>query len=179
MVVNLGWVVLRSILGGLMFAHGATKFLPIFGGQRFKDTAGFVRAMGFRPAPFWALCLAAAETLGGLAMAFGFLTPLAALVLCAVMWVAIAKVHAVHGLWAKDGGFEYNLLILAACVAFALAGAGAWSVDASYNVIVPYAHRIFAAGFIAEALIAAGLYFHSSIARRPVSQTSSTQAQAA
>jgi|GEM_PF-978010 putative oxidoreductase len=179
MVVNLGWVVLRIILGGLMLAHGVTKFLPIFGGHRFKDTAGFMRAMGFRPASFWAFCLVAGETLGGLAMAFGFLTPLAALVLCAVMWVAIAKVHASKGLWAKDGGYEFNLLILAACVAFALAGAGAWSVDAYYNVVLPYAHRIFAAGFVVEALIAAGLYFQTYVAHRPVSQSPSTQPQAA
>jgi uncharacterized membrane protein YciS (DUF1049 family) len=73
-------------------------------------------------------------------------------------------------LWAKDGGFEYTLLIMAACVAFALAGAGAWSVDAYYHVVVPYVQRIFAAGFIIEALIAAGFYLQSHVSCRPASR---------
>jgi len=52
-----------------------------------------------------------------------------------VMVVAIAKVHAVNGLFMNWGGqqkgegFEYHVLVLAITVAIMIAGSGAWSVD--------------------------------------------------
>ena len=56
-------------------------------------------------------------------------TPLAAALLSAVMVIAIWTAHASKGLWAAEGGYEYNLVLLAAVFALSAIGAGAWSLD--------------------------------------------------
>jgi hypothetical protein len=47
--------------------------------------------------------------------------------------VAIATVHFSHGLFARDNGFEYPLLLLVSCLFFVLRGAGAVSLDALWS----------------------------------------------
>ena len=73
----------------------------------------------------------AGEFFGGLGLALGFLTRLAALGPVCTMLVAILTVHVGHGLLAKNGGFEYPLVLLLASAFFAINGAGAWSLDAA------------------------------------------------
>jgi putative oxidoreductase len=46
------------------------------------------------------------------------------------MVTAIGSVHLPKGFWVTDGGFEYNLMILASSAALAFAGPGAYSLDA-------------------------------------------------
>src|SRR5690348_4956055 len=50
-----------------------------------------VERMGFRPAALWAAASVAAEFIGGIALAVGFLTPLVAASLVGQLFVAIAK----------------------------------------------------------------------------------------
>jgi putative oxidoreductase len=63
-------------------------------------------------------------------LAVGFLTRVAALGPLCTMLVAIITVHSGHGLLAKNGGFEYPLLLLLVSLFFALNGAGRLSLDA-------------------------------------------------
>ena len=54
---------------------------------------------------------------------------LAASVLTATMLTAINRVHKKNGPWASDGGFEYNLVLIALVTALAETGPGSPSVD--------------------------------------------------
>jgi putative oxidoreductase len=51
--------------------------------------------------------------------------------LIATMLTAINRVHLKNGPWVSDGGYEYNLVLIAAALALAETGPGAISVDAA------------------------------------------------
>jgi len=51
-------------------------------------------------------------------------TPLAAAMLIATMTVAIITVHWSKGVWTTEGGYEYNLVLVAAAFCVACTGAG-------------------------------------------------------
>ena len=57
------------------------------------------------------------------------------------MLVAILKVHASKGLWSQNGGFEYNLVLIAVMVVFGLIGAGRYSLDRHLPLALPRPHR--------------------------------------
>jgi putative oxidoreductase len=90
-----------------------------------------------RPVTFWAWVAALAEFLGGLALAVGFLTPLASFAIVGSMLVALATVHLARGFWNTQGGIEFPLLVLAAAVALAMTGPGAYSVDHWLKIALP------------------------------------------
>ena len=64
-----------------------------------------------------------AECSGAL-LALGFLTPLASFGIVSAMFVAIWVAHSMKGFWVGNGGYEYNLLIVAAAVTIAATGPG-------------------------------------------------------
>jgi putative oxidoreductase len=127
--VNLGLLVLRLVIGLLFVGHGAQKLWGSFGGHGLAGTGGFFEGLGLRPGRLHAMLAGISELMGGVLMALGLLTPLAAAVLTAVMLTAILTVHASKGVWATEGGYEYNLVLLAAVFALSAVGAGAWSLD--------------------------------------------------
>ena len=69
-------------------------------------------------------------------MALGFLTPAAAASLIGVMSTAIRKVHGKNGPWVTDGGYEYNLVLIAIMVALADLGPGDLSLDHALGIEV-------------------------------------------
>jgi putative oxidoreductase len=71
----------------------------------------------------------ASETGGGLLLATGLLTPIGASAVTGSMIVAVRKVHADKGVWVTGGGYEYNLVLMAAAFAIAADGPGRWSLD--------------------------------------------------
>lgn len=127
--MNVGLLILRLIVGALLAGHGAQKLLGWFGGHGLDGTAGFFESLGLRPARVHAAIAGLAELVGGVLLALGLVTPVAALLITAVMTTAIITVHFSKGLWASGGGYEYNLVILAAVFALAGAGAGRYSLD--------------------------------------------------
>ena len=77
------------------------------------------------------IAIAWGELLGGFALLFGILTRLAAVGLLIIQVGAILTVTAARGFsFAAGGGFEYNIALIAMCVALVLTGGGAFSVDA-------------------------------------------------
>src|SRR5919206_4047881 len=126
--MSYGLLLLRVVLGGTLFAHGAQKLFGWFGGHGRQGTAGFFGSLGFRNAALMAVMAGLAET-GGILLAVGFLTPLAAFGIAVTMLVAIATVHWSKGFFAGNGGYEFNLLILASVVALAATGPGRVSND--------------------------------------------------
>ncbi len=127
-------LILRLMLGGVMFPHGAQKVLGLFGGQGFQATLdGMTTGLGL---PMAAVILVmAAEFLGSIGLVLGFVTRLAALGIAAVMGGAIYLAHLPHGFFmnwhgTQSGeGFEYHLLAIGMALALVITGAGRWSLD--------------------------------------------------
>ncbi len=71
-----------------------------------------------------------AETAGGLLLALGLATPVAAAMIVAVMMVAAVSVHLKHGFFAHNQGYEYTLVLAIAALTIAFTGPGPISLDA-------------------------------------------------
>jgi putative oxidoreductase len=129
--LEVGLLLLRVAVGGIMAAHGAQKLFGWWGGPGLKATAGMCGHLAYR-SPFRMACgLGLAEFGGGLALATGLLTPLGALAVTVVMLNAVYLVHWPKGFFATNGGYEFNLLIAASAVALAATGPGRYSLDAA------------------------------------------------
>jgi len=124
-----GRLVLRAAVGGLMMGHGLQKLTGSFGGPGLEGTGQMMESLGIHPAKQQAVAVALTETVGGGLTAAGFLNPLGPAMITGAMAVAIRKVHAPNGVWAQDGGFEYNAVLMAAAFALAAEGPGLLSLD--------------------------------------------------
>lgn len=127
-------LLLRVIVGGFFVGHGTQKLFGWFGGQGLEATAQGFEHLGMRPGRRNAIAAGVAEAGGGAALALGFATPLAASVLTATMLTAINRVHLKNGPWAGNGGYEYNVVLIAAVLALVEAGPGPVSLDASLGL---------------------------------------------
>jgi putative oxidoreductase len=127
--MNVAMLVLRLVVGLLFIGHGTQKLFGWFGGHGRAGTAQFFDSLGLRPGRRHALAAGLTEALGGLLLALGLVTPLAAAAITAVMVTAIATVHGAKGPWSTNGGYEYNLVLMACVFALSGVGAGAWSLD--------------------------------------------------
>jgi len=127
-------LILRVMLGIVMFPHGAQKLFGWFGGHGFAGTMSFFTDQRHIPA-FFAFLAIIAESLGSMGLIIGLFTRVAAFGIMCNMIVAISMVHWPHGFfmnWAgkqKGEGFEYHLLVIGMCLALMISGAGKWSVD--------------------------------------------------
>ncbi len=120
-----GLALLRWAVGGLFMAHGAQKLFGWFGGQGLEATAeGFEQGLQMAPGKRNALAAGISELGGGAALVTGVATPLAATALTSTMVTAIWKVHKDKGYFASEGGYEHNLVLIAAVAALADAGPG-------------------------------------------------------
>ncbi len=120
-------LILRLVVGGVMFGHGAQKLFGWFGGKGFEATVEGFAAMGMQPGFLWAGLAAVGETLGGILLMLGLLTRLAALNTAVIMAVAIIKVH--PSAFFLPTGMEYALTLLAASLVLIETGGGALSCD--------------------------------------------------
>lgn len=132
--MDLGLLVLRLVIGMTLAAHGSQKLLGWFGGFGIAGTGAFLEQLGFRPGRLHAALAGLAETAGGLLLAAGLLTPLAASAIVGVMLVAAGSVHWGKGFFLQSGGFEYTLVLAAGALAVAFTGPGAISLDRSLGI---------------------------------------------
>jgi putative oxidoreductase len=124
-----GLLLIRVALGGIVAAHGAQKLFGWFGGHGLAGTRGWLDTMGFKPARLQAVVVGLAEFGGGTLLVLGLLTPMGAAAVAGVMFVAIANVHWKNGFFNTGGGYEFNLLIVAAALGLAFTGPGEISID--------------------------------------------------
>jgi putative oxidoreductase len=118
-------LILRFGLAAIFIYHGWDKVT----GEGHQGGWAWANQMpGAPPAPAQA-AVAYGELAGGLAMAAGLLTRLAAIGLAFIMGGAIATVTGANGFNVLNHGYEYNFAILIICAAVLLTGAGPWSVD--------------------------------------------------
>ena len=129
-----GSLILRVVLGGVFFPHGAQKTLAWFGGHGLAPTVEFFNQAFAVPAPL-AYLVIAAEFLGAIALILGLLTRFAAFGMFAVMAGAIYLVHWQNGFfmnWAGNQageGIEYHLLVMGIALALMVRGGGRASLD--------------------------------------------------
>jgi putative oxidoreductase len=151
--MSTGLLILRLVIGLVLAGHGAQKLFGSFGGYGIAGTGGWLESLGFRPGKQMAVVTGLAELLGGLALAIGLVTPLAAAVVIGTMTVA-AWTHSANGLWGTNGGYELPLVNTAAAAALAFTGAGAYSLD---NALGLSWGNGWAIGAVALGLVAAGV----------------------
>ncbi|MFJ6479202.1 DoxX family protein [Streptomyces sp. NPDC091682] len=142
-----GLLLLRLVLGLTMAAHGSQKLFGWFGGGGISGTGQFFTASGYPAGDAMAVLAGLTETLGGLGLALGLLTPLAGAAVVGTLINAIA-VHGAGAFFAPEG-IEYELLLTVGAAALALTGPGRCAVDRFLPVL--RSHRL-AHGALALAL---------------------------
>ncbi|MEL7977867.1 DoxX family protein [Isoptericola sp. F-RaC21] len=124
----------RITIGGLFVAHGTQKLFGWFGGPGLDGTEGMMTALGYHPPRQQAVTAGVVEAGAGALLALGLGTPLAAAGLTGVMASAVRDVHASKGLWNSNGGYEYNLVLVAALADLAEGGPGELSLDRALGI---------------------------------------------
>lgn len=118
----LGVAVFRIIVGGVFVSHAIPKL------QDPESTRQFFGQVGFSGNMYEVYLALGIEIVAGSLLAIGLFTHLAALALTLFMgvatYVAIEKMDKEF-----EGGYEVDLLLLAACFMFYLMGAGIYSLD--------------------------------------------------
>ncbi len=134
--VDAAALVMRAALGLCFVAHGGQKLFGWFGGSGISGTTAFFRAVGISSPHAFAYVAGIAEFFGGIAIALGFLTTLAALGLVAEMLIAIATVAYSAGFFvtAQKIGWELNVYLIGLLVALLLIGPGKWSADSALGL---------------------------------------------
>jgi putative oxidoreductase len=127
--MNVGRLLLRVTVGTIFVEHGTQKLFGWFGGHGLDGTGQFFESVGLRPGRRHALAAGTAETSGGILLALGLATPLAAAELASVMVTALRTAIWRGGIKTGTGGYE--MLLLASALALAESGPGDWSVDAA------------------------------------------------
>jgi putative oxidoreductase len=112
------YALLRFVAGALFACHGAQKLFGAFGGQVMTGnplmlTAGVI------------------ELAGGILIALGLFTSIAAFVASGLMAVAYFKAHALNGFWPIENKGELAVLYCFLFLYLAARGSGALSVDAA------------------------------------------------
>ncbi|KOG56395.1 DoxX family protein [Streptomyces griseoflavus] len=135
---DIGLLLLRLAVGLIMAAHGAQKLFGWFGGGGLDGTGQFFTASGYPSGKAMAVVAGLSETLGGLGLVLGLLTPLAGAALVGTMVNALG-VKWGGGFFAPEG-VEYELLLTAGAAALTLTGPGRYAVDRLLPVV--RAHRL-------------------------------------
>jgi putative oxidoreductase len=156
--MRLGRFAVRTIVGGLFVGHGTQKLFGSFGGGGLDKTSAGFQSLGLRPGRRNATAAGLSETVGGALLAAGLFTPLAAASLIGTMITAIRTVHWKNGVWASNGGYEYNLVLIATIAALVEAGTGPLSLDhlrGHDEHGVRWALAVLAAGAVSSAAVVA------------------------
>lgn len=129
--VDAGLLIIRVLVGLVFAAHGFQKLFGWFGGGGLAATAGWFKGLGFGDGRAAAVMAGATEVAGGLGLAVGLLTPLAAAGVIGVMTVAAFQNGGSKGFWSASNGWELNYYLIAVSFGLATTGPGGWSLDAA------------------------------------------------
>ncbi len=156
--LDLGLLVLRLAVGGILIVHGLQKLVGLWGGPGLDGYEELLREAGYRQPGILAIVGAAGELAAGAFLVLGLLTPLAAAAIVAIMINAVLFKHelepGVQFFASEQSGFEFEVLLAAAAVSLTLTGPGRIAVDGPRK----WATRPFVGSFVALLLgVAAGV----------------------
>ncbi|MEK7146967.1 MAG: DoxX family protein [Patescibacteria group bacterium] len=123
---DLALFVLRLGFAVIFLAHGWPKI------KNLQATFKNFNAMGFKPGFFWGFVAAVVEFCGGILIALGLFTQLAAFFLAITMLVAMVwKIKNKHAL---AGGYEFDLILFLVAIILWTHGAGAYSLENYWQI---------------------------------------------
>jgi len=131
---DLSQTIIRTVLGLVIFPHGAQKLLGWFGGYGFEGTMGYFTGTVGLP---WiiAFTVIVIEFFGSLMLIAGILTRMNALAVFILFIGIIFTAHIEFGFFMdwygnKAGeGFEYHLLVLGMAGSLIYSGGGKYALD--------------------------------------------------
>lgn len=152
---DVGLLVLRLTVGLSLAVHGTMKLFGWFAGYGIHGFGAFLTSQGYPAGTAFAVVTGLCETVGGLCLAIGLLTPLAAAAIIGTMLNAMAvgwTGFTVKGIFGPEG-VELPLLYFLTSAALAFTGPGAYAVDRSIPVL--RGHRCaYGAGAVALGVVA-------------------------
>jgi putative oxidoreductase len=128
--VDAGLLILRIVIGVGFSLHGMQKLFGWFGGGGLRGTGNWFASLGFGDGRMAAVMAGTSEVTGGLGLAAGLLTPLAAAAMIGTMTTAGLVNNAEGGFWSVRKGWELNGYLVAVAWAVATTGPGRYSLDA-------------------------------------------------
>lgn len=153
-VADLGLLILRLGVGGATLQAGLIKALD------FSITTQFLAEAGWRLPTVAAFMVTASETLGGILLLLGALTPLAACAVLSAMLCAWAVNVSGAAFWSEP--FNVPFLIGLGAAALLLTGAGGYSLDRALLRRVNWSQRVLLAllgvAFVAAIVTWVALY---------------------
>ena len=157
--VDIALLLLRSVFGIFLAAHGANKIRSGIDG-----TARWFASIGMRAPALQARTAAAVEIVSGLLLCVGLAVPVASAAVIATMLVAIATVHWRVGffIFLPNGGWEYCASIAAVAAAVAIGGPGQASLDRLFGW-----HTGWWGGAVAVGLGVTAAAVHLAVSWRP------------
>ena len=132
LLTDLALAIARAVLAWIFIYYGAAKLFSAFNGPGIHATTlYFANVAGLHPGSVWAWLNAIVEFGGGIAMALGFFTRLAALGLFVDMVMAMVTVTWATGInsTTHPPGYQLNIAIAGLALVIALLGAGRFSLD--------------------------------------------------
>lgn len=127
-LINMSMLLVRILIGSVFMAHGAQKLFGMFNGIGLEGTARIVEGLGFQNPYIIGGIWGGIEFVGGVFLILGILVRFSAASIALTMFVRMWKINMIYGFFIHDGGIEYNILVIAACIPLILVGGGAWSV---------------------------------------------------
>lgn len=148
-----GLLVLRLGVGTTMAVHGTQKLFGWFDGGGLDGTDRFFTASGYPSGRMFPLLAALSETLGGIGLILGLLTPLAA---AAILGTMLNAISVKWGGFFAPNGVEYEVILAVAAASLALTGAGGFALDRFVPGLRDY-KLTYGIAAIALAFVAAGI----------------------
>ncbi len=170
---DIGLLILRLAVGGLLAGHGSQKLFGWFSGPGLKGTAGWLESLGLTPGTVWATAASASEFGGGVLTTLGFLHPLGPLGTMGAMIMATVKAHWGKPIWASKGGPELPVINMAAALALTLMGPGRLSLDPVLGIRLPRA-LVIAIAIVEAATLAIGIGSRPTPPTPPAEQQATT-----
>ena len=124
----IAYPLMRVVVGGFLMPHGAQKLFGFAGGDINKTIEGFGK-MGLEPAAPLAYLVGFWEFFGGLAIALGLFTRIAAAGATIQLLIAAFVAHYANGFFASKGGYEFALLWAVMAFYVFVRGGGHFSLD--------------------------------------------------
>ncbi|MDV6286989.1 DoxX family protein [Rhodococcus jostii] len=129
--MDIGLLILRLIVGAILFVHGMQKARGWFDGPGLDGAVAMFGKIGQEPPRQKVRLAIACEVSAAALLVLGLATPLAAAIAAATMLVAGAALTTLTGkVWITSGGGEYPLVLGALAVVIGFTGPGAYSLDA-------------------------------------------------